>query len=178
MQECIIILTQSNLHRDTRPNEPQSYLPTRKPPAACRYARADLTMSRFTRGVLLSLALASIAVAFTARTGAAAAAPKSTASPDYYLVDPIPMRDVWWNYALIRYIAGCSARANRVFKLDVDTGLMNPRVVPGSEGRAVTVLPGGDQVLTTVARYSAAILFAAQDGAVSEMFKPARRGTP
>ncbi len=70
------------------------------------------------------------------------------------------------------------ARGNGVFKLDVDTGLMDPRVVPGSEGRAVTVLPEGDQVLTTVAGYSAAILFAAQDGKVSKMFKLRQAGTP
>jgi DNA-binding beta-propeller fold protein YncE len=88
-------------------------------------------------------------------------------------VDRIPMTDGWWDYASFDPVHRrlFVARGNGVFKLDVDTGFMDPRVVPGSEGRAVTIIPGGDQVLTTVAGYSAAILFAADDGKVSKMFK-------
>lgn len=98
---------------------------------------------------------------------------KSDAAPGYHIVDRIPMTDGWWDYTSFDPVHRrlFVARGNGVFKLDVDTGLMDPRVVPGSEGRAVTILPGGDQVLTTVAGYSAAILFAADDGKVSKMFK-------
>lgn len=56
-------------------------------------------MSRFTRGVLLSLALASLAGAFAAPTGTAAGASKSTAAPGYHIIDRIPMTDGWWDYA-------------------------------------------------------------------------------
>ena len=120
------------------------------------------------RGVLLLWVLAGITGAFAA-TGAS----KSDAAPGYHIVDRIPMTDGWWDYASFDPVHRrlFVARGNGVFKLDVDTGLMDPRVVPGSEGRAVTILPGGDQVLTTVAGYSAAILFAADDGKVSKMFK-------
>src|SRR4051794_5828523 len=129
------------------------------------FTTADLTMFGFMRRALLPLALAGAAGAFTAPTASAAAgASKSTAAPGYHIVDRIPMTDGWWDYASFDPVHRrlFVARGNGVFKLDVDTGLMDPRVVPGSEGRAVTVLPGGDQVLTTVAGYSAAILFAAE----------------
>lgn len=108
-----------------------------------------------------------------ASAGTAAAALKSDSAPEYHIVDRIPMTDGWWDYASFDPVHRrlFVARGNGVFKLDVDTGLMDPRVVPGSEGRAVAILPGGDQVLTTAAGYSAAILFATDDGKVSKMFK-------
>lgn len=95
------------------------------------------------------------------------------AGPGYHIVDRIPMTDGWWDYVSFDPVHRrlFVARGNGVFKLDIDTGLMDPRIVPGSEGRAVAVLPGGEQVLATVAGYSAAILFAANDGRVSKMFK-------
>lgn len=134
-------------------------------------------MTRSMRGALLALILAggtagTIAPS-TASAAAAAGASKPAAAPGYHIVDRIPMTDGWWDYASFDPVHRrlFVARGNGVFKLDVDTGLMDPRVVPGSEGRAVTVLPGGDQVLTTVAGYSAAILFATQDGKVSKLFK-------
>jgi DNA-binding beta-propeller fold protein YncE len=124
------------------------------------------------RSVLLLWVLAGITGAFGASL-ATAGALKSEAPPGYHIVDRIPMTDGWWDYVSFDPVHRrlFVARGNGVFKLDVDTGLMDPRVVPGSEGRAVTILPGGDQVLTTVAGYSAAILFAADDGKVSKMFK-------
>jgi len=111
--------------------------------------------------------------ASVANAGSAKGVLKSDAAPGYHIVDRIPLTDGWWDYASFDPVHRrlFVARGNGVFKLDVDTGLMDPRVVPGSEGRAVAILPGGDQVLTTAAGYSAAILFAAGDGKVSKMFK-------
>ena len=117
--------------------------------------------------------LAGVTGAFAGSVASAGTASKSDAAPGYHIVDRIPMTDGWWDYASFDPVHRrlFVARGNGVFKLDVDTGLMDPRIVPGAEGRAVTVLPGGDQVLTTVAGYSSAILFAAEDGKVSKMFK-------
>lgn len=119
------------------------------------------------RGVLLPWVLAGIAGALAASVANAGPA------PGYHIVDRIPMTDGWWDYVSFDPVHRrlFVARGNGVFKLDVDTGLMDPRVVPGSEGRAVAILPGGDQVLTTAAGYSSAILFAADDGKVAKMFK-------
>jgi len=129
-------------------------------------------MSGSMRDALLRL-VAGITVAFAGSVASAGTASKSDAAPGYHIVDRIPMTDGWWDYASFDPVHRrlFVARGNGVFKLDVDTGLMDPRIVPGSEGRAVTILPGGDQVLTTVAGYSSAILFSAEDGKVSKMFK-------
>lgn len=119
--------------------------------------------------------LPALALAFGALpcVAAAAATPKAAGAPGYHIVDRIPLSDGWWDYASFdpAHRRLFVARGNGVFKLDVDTGLMDHRLVPGSEGRAVVVLPGGDQVLSTVAGYSSAILFSAEDGKVSKMFK-------
>jgi hypothetical protein len=94
------------------------------------------------------------------------------AGPGYHIVDRIPLTDGWWDYvsfdAVHRRVF--VARGNGVFKLDVDSGLMDYRIVPGSEGRAVVPLPVGDLVMTTMAGYSSAILFSGEDGKVSKMF--------
>lgn len=115
--------------------------------------------------------LSSLLIGMT--SAVANAAPAPSAAPGYHIVDRIPLTDGWWDYASFDPVHRrlFVARGNGVYKLDVDSGLMDPRVVPGSEGRAVAILPGGDQVLTTVAGYSSAILFAAEDGKVSKMFK-------
>src|SRR5579872_2648563 len=104
-----------------------------------------------------SMFLSSLLMGMT--SAVANAAPAPTAAPGYHIVDRIPMTDGWWDYVSFDPVHRrlFVARGNGVFKLDVDTGLMDPRVVPGSEGRAVAILPGGDQVLTTAAGYSAAI---------------------
>jgi hypothetical protein len=94
------------------------------------------------------------------------------AGPGYHIVDRIPLTDGWWDYASFDAIHRrvFVARGNGVFKLDVDSGLMDYRIVPGSEGRAVVPLPVGDLVMTTMAGYSSAILFSGEDGKVSKMF--------
>lgn len=127
------------------------------------------TMSNMSRSILFSLAL-SIAACV------AVAAPKSSkpsAAPGYRVVDRIPMTDGWWDYASFEptHRRLFVARGNGAFMLDVDSGLMDHRVVPGSDGRAVTLLPGTEMVLYTVAGWSSAILFSAPEGKVSKMFR-------
>ncbi|MBS0421742.1 MAG: hypothetical protein JSR66_28795 [Proteobacteria bacterium] len=94
------------------------------------------------------------------------------AAPGYHIVDRIPMTDGWWDYVSFDSVHRrvFAARGNGVFKLEVDSGLMDYRIVPGSEGRAVVPLPIGDLVMTTMAGYSSAILFSGEDGKVSKMF--------
>jgi DNA-binding beta-propeller fold protein YncE len=94
------------------------------------------------------------------------------AGPGYHIVDRIPLTDGWWDYVSFdsTHRRLFIARGNGVFKLDVDSGLMDNRIVPGSEGRAVVPLPIGDLVMTTMAGYSSAILFSGEDGKVSKMF--------
>lgn len=103
---------------------------------------------------------------------AALAAPAGAAAPGYHIVDRIPMPDGWWDYASFdaAHRRLFVARGNGVFKLDVDSGLIDGRIVPGSEGRAVIPLPIGDLVFTTMAGYSAGIVFSGEDGKVSKMF--------
>ena len=99
--------------------------------------------------------------------------PACAAGPGYRIVDRIPMSDGWWDYASFDAVHRrlFVARGNGVYKLDVDTGLMDMRVVPGSEGRAVVPLPIDDLVFTTMAGYSVGILFSGEDGKVSKMFE-------
>jgi hypothetical protein len=95
------------------------------------------------------------------------------AGPGYHIVDRIPLTDGWWDYVSFdsAHRRVFVTRGNGVFKLDVETGLIDYRFVPGSEGRAVVPLPiDGDLVMTTMAGYSAAILFSGVDGKVSKMF--------
>jgi DNA-binding beta-propeller fold protein YncE len=117
-----------------------------------------------TRRLLAILALACV----LPPAGAAHAA-----SPGYHVVDRIPLSDGWWDYASFDAVHRrlFVARGNGVYKLDVDSGLMDMRVVPGSEGRAVVPLPIGDLVLTTMAGYSCAILFSGEDGKVAKLFE-------
>lgn len=105
--------------------------------------------------------------------GAASPAIAADAPPGYHIVDRIPLTDGWWDYASFDPVHRrlFLTRGNGVFKLDVDSGLMDQRLIPGSEGRAVIPLPGGDMALTTMAGYSAAILFATEDGKVAKMFR-------
>jgi len=103
----------------------------------------------------------------------ALADPARAVGPGYHIVDRIPMSDGWWDYASFDAVHRrvFVARGNGVYKLDVDTGLMDMRVVPGSEGRAVVPLPIDDLVFTTMAGYSVGILFSGEDGKVSKMFQ-------
>lgn len=128
-------------------------------------------MSKLIRSVFLSLALASVVAAQPAPRSTANAA-NSNAAPGYHIVDRIPLTDGWWDYVSFEPVHRrlFIARGNGVYKLDVDTGLMDYRLVPGAEGRAVSPVPGGDLVLYTVAGYSSAILFEPVEGKVSKMF--------
>lgn len=122
--------------------------------------------------IVASLIGASIASA-PARAADAAVAPAHAAAPGYHIVDRIPISDGWWDYASFdaAHRRLFVARGNGVFKLDVDSGLMDMRIVPGSEGRAVIPLPIDDLVLTNMAGYSVSILFSGADGKVSKMFE-------
>lgn len=90
----------------------------------------------------------------------------------YHIVDRIPMTDGWWDYATYDPVHRrlLVSRGDGVFELDTRTGLMDPQVIPGSEGRGVIVLPGGNEVLEDMAGYSAAVLFDAADGRVRKIF--------
>jgi hypothetical protein len=103
---------------------------------------------------------------------ASARQPSPARSPGYHIVDRIPMTDGWWDYATFDPIHRrlFVSRGDGVFRLDARTGLMDPQIIPGSEGRGVIVLPGGDEVLADMAGYSVAILFDAADGHVRKMF--------
>lgn len=100
-----------------------------------------------------------------------AAAQTAEAPPGYHIVDRIPMTDGWWDYANVDAAHNMVfvTRGNGVFKLDLNTGLMDNRFIPGSEGRAVIPIPGSDMLLTTMAGYSAAILFSADEGKVAKI---------
>ena len=102
---------------------------------------------------------------------ASVSVPANAAGPGYHIVDRIPITDGWWDYASFDTVHRrlFVARGNGVYKLDVDTGLMDMRIVPGSEGRAVVPLPMNDLVFTTMAGYSAGIFFSGEDGKVSKM---------
>ncbi|MDH7637716.1 YncE family protein [Sphingomonas oryzagri] len=95
-------------------------------------------------------------------------------APGYHIVDRIPMSDGWWDYASFDPVHRnlFVSRGNGVFKLDVDSGLMDQRFIPGSEGRGVIPLPGGDMAIANMAGYSASILFATDaEGKVAKMFE-------
>ncbi|MDB5714920.1 MAG: hypothetical protein JWO15_2317 [Sphingomonadales bacterium] len=115
----------------------------------------------------LSLILAALAALTSASSSAKPAAP----APGYHITDRVQMTDGWWDYATFdaanrRLFV---ARGNGIFKYDVDSGLMDSRFIPGSEGRAVVSQPGTDVMLTTMAGYSAAILFSGGEGKVAKM---------
>lgn len=120
---------------------------------------------RFAIGVAVLLAITAVA------PPAAGATPPP--APGYHIVDRIPLTDGWWDYAIVEPVHRrlFLTRGNGVFKLDIDKGLMDQRFIPGSEGRAVIALPGGDTLISTMAGYSVAVQFAAEDGKVSKMFR-------
>ena len=102
----------------------------------------------------------------------AATAQTTPAAPGYKIIDRIPMSDGWWDYATVdsdkrRLFV---TRGNGLFKMDIDSGLIDNRFLPGAEGRDVDVLPGTDTVMTTMAGYSMAIQFSAVDGKVDKMY--------
>ncbi len=120
-----------------------------------------------------AFALTSLMVIEPMSTASAQSTPAPAAdAPGYHIIDRIPMSDGWWDYATVdaanrRLFV---TRGNGLFKMDLDSGLIDYRFLPGSEGRDVDVLPGGDMVMTTMAGYSAAILFSGVDGKVEKMF--------
>lgn len=83
------------------------------------------------------------------------------------------MTDGWWDYASFdpEHRRLYVARGNGVFRLDLNSGLIDNRFVPGSEGRSVIAIPGTNLVLTTMAGYSSAIIFSGDDGKVSKMIE-------
>jgi DNA-binding beta-propeller fold protein YncE len=91
--------------------------------------------------------------------------------PGYHIVDRIPMTDGWWDYASFDAVHRrlYVSRGNGVYRLDVDSGLMDPRFIPGSEGRGVLPLAIGDLVIANMAGYSSGIVFSGEDGKVSKM---------
>jgi DNA-binding beta-propeller fold protein YncE len=120
------------------------------------------------------LTLSALIVTFFAVSAAPASARQShpLRGPGYHIVDRVPMTDGWWDYATFDPVHRrvFVSRGDGVFKLDTVTGLMDPQVIPGSEGRGVIVLPGGNEVLEDMAGYSAAVLFDAADGHLRKMF--------
>ena len=110
------------------------------------------------------LALAAPASAQTAP--APAPAPGAPSAPGYHIVDRIQIGDGWWDYVNIEPVHHrlFATRGNGIFELDLETGLIDNRFIPGSEGRAVIPLPGGDTMLTTMAGISGAILFTTVEG--------------
>ncbi len=114
--------------------------------------------------LIIGIGLFATASAFA--IGAHASSDVLDTAPGYHIVKRIPLSDGWWDYATFDPIHRrlFVSRGNGVFKLDVDTGVQDAQIIPGSEGRAVVVLPGGDTVVSTMAGYSAAILFDAANG--------------
>ena len=49
-------------------------------------------------------------------------------------------------------------RRNGVFKLELNSGLIDQKVIPGSAGLGIIVLPGGDMAIGVLARNSSAIM--------------------
>jgi DNA-binding beta-propeller fold protein YncE len=108
--------------------------------------------------------------------GAAFAAepvPAAAGAPGYHVVDRIPMGDGWWDYANVDPVHRnlFVSRGNGVFKMELDSGLIDNRFIPGSEGRAVIPIPGTDMMLTTVAGYSSAIFFTSQEGKIVKLIE-------
>jgi len=105
-------------------------------------------------------------ISFAALLAATIAAPAMAAgAPGYHIVDRIPMTDGWWDYATIEPVHNnlFVTRGNGVFKLDLNSGLMDQRFIPGSEGRGVIELPGGDKAIAVLAGNSSAIEFNTDD---------------
>lgn len=122
--------------------------------------------------VVRDLALSALAITLCVICASPATA-RQPSPPDYRIVDRIPLTDGWWDYAAFDPVHRrlFVSRGDGVFKLDTSTGLMDPQVIPGSEGRGVIVLPGGNEVLEDMAGYSAAVLFDAADGHVRKVFR-------
>ncbi|MEP9360386.1 hypothetical protein [Sphingomonas sp. KR3-1] len=114
-----------------------------------------------------------LAATASAQTAAPAPAPAASAAPapGYHIVDRIPIGDGWWDYVNVEPVHHrlFAARGNGVFEMDLDSGLIDNRFIPGSEGRAVIPLPGGDAMLTTMAGYSSAILFSTVEGNIIKL---------
>lgn len=98
--------------------------------------------------------------------------------PGYRIVNRIPMADGWWDFASFdpAHRRVFVSRGNGVFRLDIDTGKVDQRIVPGSEGRASLVLPGGDEVLATMAGYAIAIQFDAGSGDIHKVYDLVQQG--
>ena len=110
--------------------------------------------------------LASAAMVFTGPAEA------QDSSPGYHVVKRFALTDGWWDYASFDPVHRrlFVSRGDGVFKMDVDSGIVDQQVIPGAEGRATVVLPGGDRLLSTMAGYSDAILFDALNGKVHKLF--------
>lgn len=126
-------------------------------------------MTKFSGRLLARLALGGMMAC--AAVGAMAQAAADQGAPGYHVVDRIPIGDGWWDYANVEPVNHVLflARGNGVLKIDLNSGLIDNRFIPGSEGRAVIPLPGGDKMFTTVAGYSAGVFFSTVEGKVEKL---------
>lgn len=120
-------------------------------------------------------ALPAVAALLAAAIISAAISPIAQAAdkPGYHIVDRIPLTDGWWDYASIEPVHGnlFITRGNGVFKMDLNTGLMDQHFIPGSEGRGIIALPGGNTAIAVLAGNSSAIMFNTDDeGKVLQKF--------
>jgi hypothetical protein len=121
---------------------------------------------------MINTGLKRAAIGLAAAVALAGGGASAQTPPHYHIVKRIPMTDGWWDYANFDPVHRrlFISRGDGVMRLDVDTGAIDPRIIPGSEGRASIVLPGGDEVLSNMAGYTAAILFDAETGTVKRLF--------
>jgi DNA-binding beta-propeller fold protein YncE len=119
----------------------------------------------------LALAMVCFAVGLTSVAGGEEADGRGVA-PGYHVIRRVAMPDGWWDYASFDPVHRrlFVSRANGVFEMDVDTGKIDPQVIPGSEGRASALTPNGDRVIATMAGWGAAIVFDTNSGDVKKMF--------
>lgn len=92
--------------------------------------------------------------------------------PVYHVVRRIPIADGWWSHAAFdpvhrRLFIG---RHDGVLMLDVGSGRVDQRFIPGSEARTTVVLPGTSQVMTMMDGYSDAILYDGVSGDIVKLF--------
>lgn len=120
--------------------------------------------------IATALACAAIAAPGAFAQGAASG---DDATPGYHITDRIPLTDGWWDHAVVEPVNRqlFLARGNGVFRLDLNSGLLDYRFIPGLEGRAVIPLAGGDTMLTTVSGYSSVILFSTVAGEVAKLIQ-------
>lgn len=116
---------------------------------------------------LIAMALAGVALAASSTPAAAEAA------PGYHITDRIQMTDGWWDNAVVEPTNNMFflTRGNGVARIDLNSGLIDYRFIPGLEGRAVIPLADGKTMMTTVSGYGSVIFFSTVEGVVSKMIQ-------